>query len=147
MADEPSEAHGSHQDETEEQEATQTAPEETEPDTFSKEYVQQLRAEAAEARTKAKRVETLEARLLEANIIQVATGVLADPWDLLLHAPRAELVDDGGLPDADKIKDAAQALVQRKPHLADRRPVGAVDQGARRETETVDLAGMLRERA
>jgi hypothetical protein len=51
--------------------------------------------------------------------------------------------------DADSValEAAVDELIARKPHLANRRPSGDVDQGAREQGQTVDLAGMLRARA
>ena len=72
---------------------------------------------------------------------------LEDPSDLLLHRAEADLLDDDGMPDVDRIAEAARELDSQRPHLARRRPSGDVDQGARSEPEAVDLASMLRERA
>lgn len=112
--------------------------------TFDKDYVEKLRKEAAEARTKAKRADELAARLLEATIASATSGILADASDLRANVSDEDLLDDDGLPDPEKIKTAASELAQRKPHLADRRPAGNVDQGARPQPESVDLAGMIR---
>lgn len=69
------------------------------------------------------------------------TGKLADPTDLPLTD---DLLDDDGLVDEIKVRAAVDDLVQRKPHLASRRPSGDVGQGARPETKPVGLAEMLR---
>lgn len=116
-------------------------------DTFPRAYVEKLRAEAAEHRVRAKRADDLAARLLETTVRSAAASILADPADLLLHTDDADLVDDDGFPDADRIIEAAKTLVATKPHLATRRPTGDIDQGTRGTTGTVNLADMLRTRA
>ncbi len=113
-----------------------------ETEAFPREYVERLRQEAAEHRTKAKRGDTL-ARRLVLSYAQ-ALGKLADPTDLPFDEA---LCDDDGIPDPAKIADAIDELLARKPHLGDRRPRGDVGQGATAEATTVDLAGMLRSRA
>lgn len=119
---------------------TPEAPE-TDSETFSRAYVEKLRAENAEHRTKAKRAEELASRLLVATVEKATTGILADPTDLPMTN---DLYDDDGFPDPDKITNAARALVERKPHLADRRPSAPVEQGPRGQPADVDLAGMVR---
>ena len=111
--------------------------EQTEPETFPREYVEKLRAEAAANRVKAKRADDLTRELFHHRV--TALGKLADPSDLEY--------DEALLEDGAALEAAVDELVARKPHLADRRPRGDVDQGARQTGETVDLAGMLRERA
>lgn len=111
------------------------------PETFPKSYVEKLRAENAEYRTKAKRAEDLACRLLAATVRQATAGILADPTDL---PASDDLYDEDGYPDPERIIDAARALVARKPHLADRRPVGSVEQGPRGEARDVNLADILR---
>lgn len=117
------------------------------PETFDRAYVQRLRDENAKARIAAKRADGLASRLLDTTVRSAAADLLADPGDLLLHADSAELVDDDGYPDPDKIIAAARTLVQAKPYLAPRRVAGDVGQGARPAASDVDLAGILRSRA
>lgn len=105
--------------------------------TFTREYVEKLREEAAASRVKAKRFEAFAEETFYARV--AALGKLADPTDL----PYAEKL----LEDRAALEAAVDDLIGRKPHLADRRPVGDVDQGARVTSDTVDLAGMLRQRA
>lgn len=105
-----------------------------EPETFTREYVQQLRDEAAGYRTRAKDRDDLAKRLHAAVV--AATGRLADPTDLVF--------DEEHLADEAKLAAAIDELVQRKPHLASRRPRGDVGQGATGDGEPVDLAGILR---
>jgi hypothetical protein len=110
---------------------------EEEPETFPREYVQQLRDEAAKHRTRAQRADDLAARLHTALV--TATGRLADPSDLPF--------EESHLDDAAALTAAIDELLARKPHLASRRPAGDIGQGATTSTESVDLAGMLRARA
>ena len=106
-------------------------------DTFPRAYVDKLRKEAADARVKAKRADDLAARLHTALV--AATGRLADPSDLPF--------DDAHLEDADALNAAVDALLARKPHLASRRPVGSIGQGATSPADRVSLAGILRHNA
>jgi hypothetical protein len=122
-------------DETETVETTEE--EQTEPDTFPRKVVEDLRRENATYRTRAQRADALAARLHTALV--AATGRLADPSDLAFE--ETHLDDDNALTAA--IDD----LLTRKPHLASRRPAGDVGQGASASGETVDLAGLLRARA
>lgn len=95
------------------------APVEDDAETFPREYVEKLRRESAEYRTRAKRADDLAAQLHTARV--AATGRLADPADL----PYAEDLDD------DALGAAIDELLTAKPHLATRRPRGDVDQGPR----------------
>lgn len=104
------------------------------PETFTREYVQQLRDESAGYRTRAKDRDDLAKRLHAAVV--GATGRLADPTDLPF--------DEAHLADEAKLTAAIDDLIGRKPHLASRRPAGDVGQGATETGETVDLAGLLR---
>lgn len=117
------------------------------PETFDRAYVQRLRVENAKHRIAAKRADGLASRLLDTTVRSAGADLLADPGDLLVHVDGAELVDDDGYPDADKIIQAARTLVQAKPYLAPRRVAGDVGQGARPAASDVNLAGMLRSRA
>lgn len=110
-------------------------------ETFPKSYVEKLRTENAEYRTKAKRAEDLASRLLAATVRQATAGILADPTDL---PASDDLYDEDGYPDPERIADTARELVARKPHLADRRPAGPVEQGPREQAKDVNLAGILR---
>lgn len=107
------------------------------PETFPREYVEQLRREAAEARQKAKKADTYAEQLFYARV--AATGRLADPSDLPFDL---DVLDD--LP---ALEAAIDALIATKPHLASRTPRGSVGQGATKAGDDVDLAGILRSRA
>ena len=50
--------------------------------------------------------------------------------------------------DAETAREAADSLLERKPHLAPRTPTGDVGQGPRgKPAEVFDLVALLRERA
>lgn len=118
------------------QETTQETPDEPQGDaeTFPLAYVQKLRTEAAEARTKAKRAEALEAQLFTAQV--KATGRLVDPSDLAFNA---ELLED-----PEGLTAAIDTLLAAKPHLA-ARSFGNVGQGVTTSNVgEVNLADMLR---
>ncbi|MFV0430324.1 MAG: hypothetical protein ACK5KO_12975 [Arachnia sp.] len=106
------------------------------PDTFPREYVEKLRAEAADARVRAKRADDLARDLFAARV--TATGRLADPSDLDY--------DEALLDDAEALDAAVDDLLATKPHLASRTPRGDVGQGIT-TTETTDLAAILRANA
>lgn len=106
----------------------------TDTDTFPREYVEKLRNEAAEHRTKAKDRDALAERLHTA--LTAATGRLADPSDLPY--------DQSHLDDPEALTAAIDQLLESKPHLATRKPHGDVGQGAASASAGVDLAGMLR---
>lgn len=75
--------------------------------------------------------------LLERSLEQGTAGILSDPSAL----PRdADLYDDNGLPDVDKIRAAATTLADAKPQLAPVR--GDVGQGVR-ETRTEETWSSL----
>ena len=104
-------------------------------DTFPRAYVEDLRAESAKHRTEAKEareaLEPLQQRLFA--VLVEGTGRLADPSDLAFDAA---LLDDG-------LEAAIDALLEAKPHLASRRVVGDVGQGAGEPVESFSLAGLL----
>ena len=103
-------------------------------DTFSREYVQELRQESAGYRT---RVRDLEQQLHRLQVEQ--TGALADPADLPFDAAHLES------PEA--LQAAIDALLADKPHLKARRFVGDVGQGSRGSAPAeVNLLGMLQGR-
>lgn len=115
--------------------------EDDEPDadaeTFSRTYVEKLRRENQRYRDRAGEADELAQRLHTALV--AATGRLADPSDLDFDAAH--------LDDPDALAAAVDELLTKKPHLASRRPLGDIGQGATRTSETVDLAGILRSRA
>ena len=119
----------------------------TEPDTFPRAYVEQLRDEAAKYRQRAGRADELHRRLVDATIRTATAEHLADPADLVVFADEATLLDDDGYPDPDKCVTAAKALATQRPHLAARRPHGDIGQGATATEDPTTLAQLLRSRA
>lgn len=108
-----------------------------EEDTFPRQYVQKLRDENAKYRQRAGRADELGNRLHTALV--AATGRLADPGDLPF--------DEAHLDDPQALQTAIDELLDRKPHLASRRPRGNVGQGVTGTHDTVSLAGLLRANA
>lgn len=124
-ADAPPESGGTH------------VPPDDDPETFPREYVQRLRDESARYRQRASDRDALAERLHTSLV--TATGRLADPTDLAF--------DESHLTDPEALTAAVDDLLARKPHLAARRIVGDVGQGAGGSDTAVDLAGMLRRNA
>ena len=89
--------------------------------TFPRAYVDKLRAESARYRERAKSTDVLAQRL-HTELVR-ATGKLADPSDLEF--------DEAHLEDPELLAAAVDQLLERKPHLASRRPVGDIGQGQR----------------
>lgn len=117
---------------------TDGATTEDDPETFPREYVQQLRKESAGYRERAQQTDQLAERLHTALV--AATGRLQDASDLPF--------DQAHLDDADMLSAAIDELLERKPHLKSRRVVGDVGQGAGGvKAGDVNLAELLRARA
>ena len=103
--------------------------------TFSREYVEELRGEAAKYRTRAKHTEEVERRLHDALVR--LDGRLHDASDLDFDPKRLE--GDGG------VEAAISALLEAKPHLAKRAPSGDVGAGVRGEVDAApDLISIMR---
>lgn len=130
-------------------EATEASEGSQDADTFSRSYVEELRRENAEYRTRAKDRDELHMRLLDAVVREGTVGILEDPDDVMRGTEVGDLCDDDSMPDIERVRERARQIAEAKPHLAARRrPTGDVDQGARSEpAEPVNLATMLRERA
>lgn len=117
---------------------TQTATVESseqEPEVFDAAYVEKLRTENAERRAAAK---AAEAKALKAQqrvnaivVERAASSVLADANDLLLNNPDADIYDEAGEVDEEKVKAAAEALLESKPYLAARQFGGDIGAGPR----------------
>ncbi|GAA4756044.1 hypothetical protein [Gordonia alkaliphila] len=103
-----------------------------EPETFPREYVEKLRQENGKYRQRAQQADDLAQRLHTALV--AADGRLQDPTDLAFDPSH---LDDGNL------TAAIDGLIERKPHLAARRIVGDVGQGATTTAGEVDLLGIL----
>lgn len=106
-------------------------------ETFPRSYVEGLRAENQRYRERGKRADELARRLHTALV--AATGRLADPDDLPF--------DEAHLADTTALAAAIDDLLARKPHMAARKPVGDIGQGATPSAGAVDLAALLRQRA
>ena len=112
-----------------------------EPDTFTREYVTDLRRESAAHRTRATAAETRAdelARQLWAERVG-ALGLLADPADLPYDAD--------ALDSPDAIRTAADELLAARPHLRTRRITGRAGQGEGNAADAVSLTGIMRSRA
>lgn len=114
----------------------------TEPDTFTREYVTELRRESAEHRTRARdaeaRAETLAETLWNERV--AALGLLADPADLPYDA---EALDDPA-----EIRRQADELLTRRPHLRTRRISARAGQGEGvNGADGVSITGIMRSRA
>ncbi len=119
--------------------ASNDAPDEpaAEPETFPREVVERLRQENGRYRQRAQRADTLAQRL-HSELVR-ATGRLADPTDLPF--------DEAHLDDPEALAAAVDDVVDRKPHLATRRPTGDIGQGQRGPAaEPFSLLGLLKER-
>ena len=113
-----------------------TVEEDPEPETFPRSYVEELRRENGKHRQRAQKADTYAQRL-HTELVR-ATGKLVDATDLPFSEDHLE--------DADKLTAAINDLLQRKPHLASRRPTGEIGQGATPSRTSVDLAAILRQR-
>lgn len=113
-----------------------TEVDETEEDTFPREYVEKLRDENARYRQRAGTADDLARRVH--RLLVERTGLLADPDDLEFN--------EDHLNDEEALTAAIDDLLARKPHLAARRPRGDVGQGIT-DTGPVDLAAVLRRAA
>lgn len=136
VEDEPEVSPGATLPEPEPSSNLEESPEEDEPDTFPRDYVEKLRKEAAGYRDRAKDRDALAERLHGALV--AATGRLQDPSDVPF--------DQEHLDDPDALAAAIDDLLERKPHLASRKVSGDVGQGAASSSDNVDLAGILRAR-
>ena len=55
--------------------------------------------------------------------------------------------DESHIDNPEALTAALDELLSKKPHLASRRPIGEIGQGATPSTDNVDLAAILRQRA
>lgn len=105
-------------------------------ETFSREYVEQLRSEAAQYRTRAKSADNLREALWAERV--KADGRLVDADDL-------PMPDDADPLDADSVSAAVDALIERKPHLKRRQASAGVGQGLTdHQDNSVSLTSWLR---
>lgn len=130
-------------DATEETPTVSDSTPETEPETFSADYVKSLREEAAAHRVKAKRTDEANARLVQA--LAQADGRLIESSELTFTD---DLIDESGIVSSEKVRAAIDALIAAKPYLASRRPVTPITQGVQQQVpETPGLFQLIRERA
>lgn len=103
--------------------------------------VARARRQAARYRRELREVESERDELAAALWTErvAALGVLADPTDLP-HDPEA-------LHDPDRLRELADELVTRKPHLRSRRIRERAGQGEGDGSGTVSLSGLLRRNA
>ncbi|WP_422745186.1 hypothetical protein ACN27E_23605 [Mycobacterium sp. WMMD1722] len=117
--------------------AGEPATDESESETFPRKVVEDLRQENGRYRQRAQRADAYAQRL-HVELVK-ATGRLADPTDLEFN--------EDHLDDPDALAAAVDELLERKPHLASRRPVGDIGQGNRGSSpEPFSLLGLLKER-
>jgi len=94
---------------------------EPEGDTFPRAYVEQLRSEAAEHRTRAnaaeQRVVDLRASILNTALRTAAAVRLQDPEDVSRLGDVARFLNDDDTVDTDGITAAMDDLLKAKPHL------------------------------
>lgn len=133
-----------HQQDVIEQQVMADLPEPTEPpdepDTFSREYVQALRKEAADHRARAKKVTDANARLMALHAEM--DGRLINVGELSYSE---DLVDDSGLVDPQKVTRAIDALIEAKPYL--RRSAPPIAQGVMPQApDEPSLFDLLRQR-
>jgi hypothetical protein len=114
-----------------------TPVEAVQPQTFPADYVQELRQEAADYRTRSKSMAT---QLVQAWA--AVDGRLLDPTDLPLSS--VDVAEDGTI-SRDAVTAAIDALVKSKPHLAAQRPA-PMPQGAQPGSEPVSLLRILQNR-
>jgi hypothetical protein len=114
----------------------------SEPETYSADYVKELRAEAAERRVKAKRVDVANERL--ASAYAAKDGRLVDASELTFSDA---MLDDDGLVDPAKVSEAIDELLAAKPYLASQRPQQPIAQGVREDVpDQPGLFSLLRDR-
>lgn len=108
-------------------------------DTFPRDYVEQLRRKSSGYRLRAQKAEeTAEQLGRELYRLRVESlGILADPDDLPFDADM--------LGDTERLREAAEQLVQERPHLRARRAAGNIGQHEHgRSGEDFSLMGALR---
>ena len=112
------------------------------PESFSADYVRDLREEAAAHRIKAKRIDDANARLVTAYA--TADGRLVDVEALALSE---DMLDDNGLVDPEKVTAAIANLITAKPYLESRKPTTPLPQGVREDVPTTPgLFDFIRQR-
>lgn len=124
-------------------EGNDTGEQNNEPDSFSREYVHELREEAKGYRENLEEVtkrgdtyfELLKLRTLEA----ATSDLMRATSDMPADDPR--YYDNAGFPSLEGMREVAQEILQQKPYLA--KPHGDVKQGVREESQEEDGASVL----
>ena len=83
-------------------------------------------------------------RVMHPNTLDEARPAPITPVDADDLAFDPQFLDEDGLVDSDRVRAAIAALVERKPHLAARRPSSSLTQGAQPEPGQVSLLDFLR---
>lgn len=96
---------------------------EGDPETFTREYVSELREDAKKHRLNAKKSDELARRLVSA--FAASSGRLHNADDVPFSE---ELLGEDGYPDPAKVEEAVTKLIESKPYLAKIRPTGDVGQ-------------------
>ncbi|MDZ4235817.1 MAG: hypothetical protein U1C73_19105 [Dietzia sp.] len=110
---------------------------ESDQEMFPRKVVEDLRQENGRYRQRAQLADDYAQRL-HTELVR-ATGRLADPTDLPY--------DEDHLADPDKMVAAVDALLDRKPHLASRKPSGDIGQGGRGSSDApLGLLDLLKSR-
>lgn len=113
-----------------------------EPETFSAEYVKQLRQEAATHRIRAKRTDEANERMVRTIAEMDGRLINADEFAL-----SDDMLDDDGIVDPSKVREAIGSLLDAKPYLAKRTPTTPLPMGVRQTDEPApSLFQMVRER-
>ncbi len=92
-------------------------------------YRRQLRDAEATRDTLAARVQRFQTA--EAERVAAGPGRLLDPTDLWRVTDLADVVDDDGELDLEKVSDAVDKLIERKPHYAEPQTSLDLDLGPR----------------
>lgn len=117
------------------QEATETQETTDQTEKFDAAYVEKLREENAKHRKEAQAAKTKATKAQNrANQVVLAkelAGVLSDPNDLLVYVPEADIYDESGDVDPEKVKPVVDGLLESRPYLANRVFGGDVGMGDR----------------
>ncbi|MDM2493487.1 hypothetical protein PP564_13950 [Mycobacteroides abscessus] len=107
------------------------AEQQAEPDTFDRQYVEKLRKENADHRTRADEV----SRRLHTELVRV-DGRLADPADLPYDRVHVD--------NPEALTLAIDELLESKPHFASRVPAGHVGQGEKDAGVSINIIDELK---
>ncbi len=131
--------------ETEQTEGTEPEVDEEQPSKAGRDAARyRVRAREAEGRAEALEatVTAYQRREVERLVAERVQDV-EDYWKIG-GLDLGDLLGEDGTVDADAVERSVSDLLERKPHLASRRPSGNVEQGARTDDPGVSLLGLLR---